>query len=84
MDVVSGDLSLSLDDGWVRLRIDGGDGHDIRWGAVGPICDPDCCPDGLEKHWESLRDIWEDSRGGGHEREAEWSWYDRLGVAKNN
>lgn len=75
---------MSMDDGAVSRRIDKGDGHDIEWESIGPIMDPDACPFGMEANWDALLDAWNDSRDGGHRREAERGYYDRLSPAHRN
>ena len=84
MDIESGCLSMSPDTGWVRRRIDRGDGCDIEWEGVGPICDPDACPFGLETDWEALLNTWNDSRDGSHRREAEAAYYFGIDPARLN
>jgi hypothetical protein len=77
-DPESGPLTMERDLGTVWRRV----GEFLE--PCGFVGDPDNCPPGLERHWEYLLREWNDSAGGGHEPEANWSYYERLSVARMN
>lgn len=73
-----GDLSMERDTGLVYRHV----GEERE--PCGFVEDDDSVPPDLHAEWAVLRDIWRDSLGGGHEREAAWGYYERLSIARMN
>ena len=72
-------LLLNLDTGSVYRRTGR---EELEW--LGHIEDDDACPWECRDDWAVLLDRWRDAAGGGHAREAEWSYYDRLSIRGMN